>query len=194
MSADGAAIFWMIGGATWRLRRSSALAWSPPSSRRNAQVSSERLRVVDDRNWQVFASPGYWMAEGRFVRGSGNRERRCRAWRGDGKMRSSQSRAQAQFGVLTRTSIGASSGRFECQSFMGSLSASGHSTSSHSSGCGVANFGSEAGRIREFGISWGLEFVHYHHPNIVHNALGIGPRTQSACSIFHFVIRIFSLR
>src|SRR5271168_585820 len=55
MSADGAAIFWMIGGASWRLRRSSALARSPPSSRRNAQVSSERPRVVDDRNWQVFA-------------------------------------------------------------------------------------------------------------------------------------------
>ena len=66
MSADGAAIFRMIGGATWRLRRSSALTWSPPSSRLNAPVSSERLDAIGTGRFSRRQDPG-WRKGGSFA-------------------------------------------------------------------------------------------------------------------------------
>ena len=56
---------------------------------------------------------------------------------------------QRSFAVSTRTSIGVSSGKVESQYLVGSRSASGHSISSHSSGCGAVSLPSRvAGRIR----------------------------------------------
>ena len=50
---------------------------------------------------------------------------------------------------IDENSIGVSSGRVESRYLVGSRSPSGHSISSHSSGCGAVSFPSrEAGRIR----------------------------------------------
>ena len=45
--------------------------------------------------------------------------------------------APAQFGIINSVARGVSSGKVESQYFVGATSPFGHSTSSHSTGCGV---------------------------------------------------------
>ena len=53
---------------------------------------------------------------------------------------------QRSFAVSTRTSIGVSSGKVESQYLVGSRSSSGHSISSHSSGCAAVSLPSRVNR------------------------------------------------